>query len=133
MSRYVLDATVLIECEGGVEPTSSRVKALLADGHELCVCAVVLAEFHTGAPRGTNPKMDSFLDKLTYVDLTPQMAASAGNLRNRARAQRRRLATPDALIAALAYHLSATILTNNVRDFKVMDVAVEQLGGAQSR
>ena len=38
---------------------------------------------------------------------------------------------PLPLIAALAHHLSATILTNNVRDFKVMDVAVEQLGGAE--
>jgi predicted nucleic acid-binding protein len=131
MSRYVLDSTVLIESEGGVEPTSSRVKALVAADHELCVCAVVLAEFHSGAPRGTNPRMDAFLDRLNYVDLTPEMAATAGSFRHSARAQGRRLHTPDALIAALAHHLAATILTNNVRDFELTGVTIEQLGGAK--
>ena len=129
MSRYVLDSTVLIECEGAVEPTSARVKALLAAHHELCVCAVVLAEFYSGAPRGTNPRMDAFLSRLSYIDLTPDMAATAGSFRHQARAKRRRLATPDSLIAALGHHLSATILTNNVRDFEVTGVAVERLGG----
>jgi len=128
MSRYVLDSTVLIECERAVEPTSARVKALLAAHHELCVCAVVLAEFYTGAPQGTNPRMDTFLSKLSYIDLTPEMAATAGSFRHRAQAQGRRLATPDSLIAALGHHLSATILTNNVRDFEVTGVAIEQLG-----
>lgn len=128
MSRYVLDSTVLIESEQGVEPTSSRVKALLAADHELCVCAVVLAEFHSGAPRGTNPKMDTFLDRLNYVDLTREMAATAGSFRHRARAQGRRMHTPDALIAALAHHLAAILLTNNVRDFELTDVTVERLG-----
>lgn len=130
MSRYVLDSTVLIECEFKIEPTSSRLKALLAAHHELYICAVQLAEFYSGAPHGANPRMDAFLSKLTYVALTPEMAATAGGFRLEAKAQGRRLATPDALIAALGHHLSAPILTNNVADFTVTGVAVEQLGGA---
>ena len=130
MSRYVLDSTVLIECEIKVEPTSSRVKALLAGDHELYVSAVQLAEFYSGAPKGTNPRMDTFLSKLAYIDLTPEMAATAGGFRHQAHAQGRSLATPDALIAALGHHLAAPVLTNNVNDFKVTGVAVEPLGGA---
>lgn len=126
----MLDSTVIIECESGVEPTSSRVKSLLAAHHELCVCAVVLAEYHTGAPRGINPRMDAFLDKLSYVDITPGMAATAGRFRYDALAGGRRMTTPDALIAALAHHHSATILTNNAKDFQISGVAVERLGGA---
>ena len=72
--------------------------------------------------------MDAFLDKLSYVDLTPEMAATSGSFRYNARTQGRRLHTPDALIAALAHHLSATLLTNNVRDFWMDGVTVEQLG-----
>ncbi len=130
MSRYVLDSTILIECEGGVQPTSARVTALLAADHELHISAVQVAEFYSGAPLGSNPRMDTFISKLTYVDLTPEMATTAGRFRFEAKALGRRLATPDALIAALGHHLVATVLTNNVADFTVTGVAVEQLGGA---
>ena len=129
MTRYLLDSTVLIESEKKIEPTSSRVVALLQKRRDLYVCAIALAEFYTGAPRGTNPDMDVFLTKLTYVDLTPEMAATAGLMRYNALSTGRRLATPDALIAACAHHLGAHILTNNVRDFTVTGVATEQLGG----
>lgn len=130
MSRYVLDSTVLIECESEIEPTSGRLKALLAAHHELCICAVQLSEFYSGVPHGANPRMDAFLSNLTYVALTPEIAATAGRFRHAAKARGRRLATPDALIAALGHHLSAPVLTNNVADFTVTGVVVEQLGGA---
>lgn len=130
MSRYVLDSTVLIECEWGYEPTASRIKELLAAHHELFICAVVVAEYYSGAPRGTNVRMDTFIDRLKYVNLTPEMAATAGRFRSEARDQGRRLATPDALVAAFAHHLYATLLTNNVRDFTSTWVDVEGLGGA---
>ncbi|MCC7019992.1 MAG: PIN domain-containing protein [Ardenticatenales bacterium] len=120
---------MLIECEKGHEPTASRIKELLAASHELYICAVVVAEYYSGAPRGTNVRMDTFMDKLRYVDLTREMAATAGGFRNHAQDQGRRMATPDALVAALAHHLSATLVTNNIRDFSMTTVAVEQLGG----
>lgn len=129
MRRFVLDTTVLIECEQGIEPTSSRIQALLKAGDELCVCAIALAEYHTGSPRGVNPSMDAFLDGLSYVDLTPAMAATAGAVRHTALARGRRLPTPDALVAACARHLSATVLTNNAADFELTGAQVERLGG----
>lgn len=130
MRRYVLDTTVLIACEAGLEPAASRVLELLEAGHELCACAVTLAEFYTGAPRGSNPRMDAFLDSLTYLDMTREIAVTAGAIRHAARARGRRHGTPDALIAALARHSAATVLTANLRDFAVDDASVEPLSGA---
>lgn len=127
MRPYILDTTVLIAYELGREPVTLRVKELLAQGHQLCVCAITLAEFYTGAPRGSNPDMDAFLARLVFLDLTPEIAATAGAYRHVARAQGRRHGTPDALIAALTKHTQGILLTANERDFPKDDIDVEVL------
>lgn len=130
MSRYVLDTTVLIDFSKGVEPTTARVLNLIATKADLYLSAVQLTEFYAGASVGDFPDVDTFLSRLHFAPLTPEVVLTAGSFRYQAKAQARSLATPDALIAALGHHLSATILTNNVNDFTVTGVAVEQLGGA---
>lgn len=132
MSRYVLDSTVLIEFSRGVEPTTARVLELLEAKAELFVSAVQLAEFYSGAAFGTLPEIDAFLGRLHFVPLSREIAVMAGTFRHDALSMGRRLATPDALIAALARNLSATLLTNNIRDFSTTTIAIEQLGGTSS-
>ena len=129
MTHYVPDSTVLIEFSKGVEPTTSRVLELVAESAQLSICAVQVAEFYAGAPVGAFPAVDAFLRRLDFVLLTPEMAVAAGTFRRQALEAGRRLATPDALIAACAHHLGATVLTNNLRDFDKTGVATQQLGG----
>ncbi len=130
MTHYVLDSTVLIEFSKGVEPTTARVLELVAAKAKLSISAVQLAEYYAGTPLGANPQIDEFLLRLAFVPLSRDIAITAGAFRLTAQSQGRRLATPDALIAALGHHLAAPVLTNNVNDFKVTGVAVEHLGGA---
>jgi predicted nucleic acid-binding protein len=130
MRPYILDTTVLIGFESGLEPVTARVQELLAGGQRLCLCAITLAEFYTGAPFGSNPAMDAFLARLDFLDPSPEIAATAGAYRHAARAQGRRHGTPDALIAALTKHTQGILLTANVRDFPKDDITVEVLGAA---
>lgn len=127
MRPYILDTNVLIAYENGDKLVVSRVLELLAAGHPLCLCAITLTEFYTGAPRGSNPAMDAFLDRLTYLDITPEIAMTAAGYRREARGRGRRHGTPDALIAALTKHTAGILLTGNVRDFPTGDIAVEVL------
>lgn len=128
MRPYILDTSVLIAYEQAAQPAAGRLLELLRSGESLCTCAITLTEFYTGAPRGSNPRMDTFIDHLTYLNLTPEMAATAASYRSTARANGRRHATPDALIAALTKHTAGILLTNNVRDFPQQDITVERLG-----
>ena len=48
------------------------------------------------------------------------------------RQHRKKLPTADTLIAAVARHQHATLLTNNVRDFPMTDIVVERLGAGAS-
>jgi len=128
MRPYILDTSVLIAYEQADQPAAGRLLDLLRSGKTLCTCAITLTEFYTGAPRGSNPRMDAFINLLTYLDLTQDMAVTAASYRSAARDNGRRHATPDALIAALTKHAGGILITNNVRDFPMQDIAVEQLG-----
>ncbi len=129
MSGFVLDTTVLIEYAQGVEPTTARVLELVEGKVELFICAVQLAEYYAGEMPGTNPAMDAFIARLTFMPLTRPVALLAANYRYELALQDRRLRTPDALIAALARTTSATLVTNNVRDFPIPNITIERLGG----
>ena len=130
MRPYILDTSVLIAYEQAAQPAAGRLLELLRSGKTLCACAITLTEFYTGAPRGSNPRMDAFIALLTYLDLTPEMAVTAASYRSAARDKGRRHGTPDALIAALTKHAGGILLTDNVRDFPREDITVEQLGRA---
>jgi len=127
MSRYLLDSTVLIEFSKGVEPTASAVLALIENDHLLGVCAVSIAEFYSGA-FGDTSAMDRFLDQLPCFEITREVARTAGRYRLHFLGQGRKLSTTDMLIAAVAKAERAVLLTNNVRDFPMDDITVEQLG-----
>lgn len=129
--RFLLDTTVLIDFALRREPVRERVLALIGAGHDLGVSAVSLAEFYAGVAPGEDPAMDRFLDRLPCWDATRPVAMVAGGYRRHfLRDHRRKLATPDTLIAATARVHQAALLTNNPRDFPVDEIRVEPLGGA---
>lgn len=69
-----------------------------------------------------------FLSALEFVALDPDGAAAAGDLRRLA--GRRSGSLGDALIAALARRLDATIVTRNGADYAAYDVPVLGYGSA---
>jgi predicted nucleic acid-binding protein len=59
------------------------------------------------------------------VALSPDDAAWAGDARRELiKEGRRKPSTADALIAALAHSLGATVVTRNTRDFEAFDIPV---------
>ena len=125
--KYLLDSTVLIEFSKRKEPTTSRLLDLIAEDHLVGVCAVSIAEFYSG-PVGDGPAMDRFIDLLPCFEINREVARIAGRYRFDFLQQGRKLSTTDMLIAAVARAEGAVLLTNNVRDFPMKDITVEQLG-----
>jgi len=128
VSRYVLDTTVLIDFARGRPDVVRRVLDLIGEGARVTVCAVSLTEYYTGVDHGTDHRMDAFIDRLGCVPVTRGAAMQAAAIR---RAQRRAgfaVGLPDAVIAAVAQQSRATLLTANVKDFRLIDVPIEPLG-----
>jgi len=100
---------------------------LLAAGHELYVSPITVTEFYTGVAPGALGPIDDFVRGLPRVAITEEVSIMAADFRRRARLDGRRIHTPDAIIAASAHQLGATLLTANLRDFTHIGIAVEAL------
>lgn len=122
---YVLDSTVIIDYCIGYKPGEEMVERLFGQPQELVVCDVVTCEaLSKGRPEEVRLAR-SLLDALEYVALAPDGAAWAGERRRETIASgRAKPSTTDALIAALAHTLGATVVTRNAKDFAEFDVPV---------
>jgi predicted nucleic acid-binding protein len=119
---------VLIDLSKGMPGIGARIDQLIASGAELGVCAINIAEFMTGIPSDQVSHWERLLSRYFYWDIPRDTAIRAGEIRHAFARQGITLQTTDALIAALALGLGATILTDNVRHFlQIADVRVRSL------
>jgi len=122
---YVLDTTVVIDHVDGYLPAVNLLDRLFAETYDLYTCDVVTCE---ALSKGSDTVVDAkraLLDALEYVALAPDGARWASEQRRvRGSAGRRVPSTTDALVAALAHSLGATVVTRNAKDFEAFDVPV---------
>lgn len=125
MERYLVDTTILIDLSRGVAGLRGRLDVLNRSGAELGVCAVNVAEFASGIPKGELSRWDSLLNEFKYWHISRETATLAGGYRQSLRRRGITLQLPDALVAAVAATLGATILTDNIKHFLLIsDVRV---------
>ncbi len=123
--RYLLDSTVLIDYRTDYPPGVEIMERLFAETGELFTCDVVTCESLSGGREDERDLIRSTLDALEYVAIDPDGARWAGDQRRQLiEAGRRKPGVSDALIAALAWRLGATVVTRNARDFEAFDIPV---------
>jgi predicted nucleic acid-binding protein len=125
VTRYLLDSTFLIDHLRGSPDAVQRLRKMNESGHDAIVTDITVSELWSGRRPGSEPEIERFLRYIEYVHPGPETARLAGLWRAEARERGRTIGTPDALIAATAVDLDATVLTRNVRDFELMPVRVE--------
>jgi predicted nucleic acid-binding protein len=127
MSRYLLDADVLIEFSKRRESARSFIRAAIDAGDQLGVCAVNVAEFYAGLPSHVRPTWDHFVGLLQYWEITRATAARAGEYRYEFARNGQILATTDALVAAVARENQVTLVTGNGKDYPMSDIQLRPL------
>lgn len=131
MPPFLLDTTVLIDASKNREPTLTEVLTLLRMDVEVGVSTVNIAEFFAGLRPGERGPADAFLNDLTIWDVTREIGTVAGTIRYDLARQGRVIQIPDALVAATAVAMGATVVTDNVRDFALAGLTVRRLGAGQ--
>ena len=127
MNRFLLDTSALIRFLKGREPAVSIIAGLLAEGAQLGACAVTVAEFYAGVPRGENARWDVFIDSLAYWETPRDVAELGGEYRRAFRRQGVSLSATDTLVAAVARAQTAAVVTENAKDFPMSDIEVVPL------
>lgn len=121
--RYLLDTTVLIDHTHGKASAVDLVSRLFSEPNDLLVCDAVVAEALSTGPADEIAAIGALIDALEYVATHPDAARWAGASRYRLRrTSPRRLG--DAIIAGVAWHQDAIVVTRNARDFEIQGVRV---------
>jgi predicted nucleic acid-binding protein len=123
--RYLLDTTFAIDYLRVRDDAIQRMRELIERGDEPFINDIVVCELASGARPADERGLDALIRAVEFVQPGPDVARLAGRWRGEARARGLTLSLPDALIAATADALGATVLTRNERDFALTPVAVE--------
>lgn len=125
---YVLDTTVLIDSSKGREPARSWIANVVRSAAEVGVSTVTIAEYFSGTPPPERGRAERLFAELTVWPVTAEIAIRAGIYRYDFGRRGLTRLTPDALIAATAVSVGATLVTNNVKDFPMPDVNLLRIG-----
>ncbi|HTE86402.1 MAG TPA: type II toxin-antitoxin system VapC family toxin [Dehalococcoidia bacterium] len=123
----MLDSDCLIDFLKARPPAVSLLCRLYAQGDDLCVTDVVLAEVYSGLHEPDRSDAEEFMSRLEFLPTRPPTAVQAGIWRYQYARSGRQLGVADCLIAATAHAHSAVIVTGNVRDFPMPEVTLQQL------
>lgn len=122
--RYLLDTTLIVDHAHGHEPAMQLLHRLYAEGAELFTCDVVVCEALSGGSDEHLQVVSRLLEPLDYVATDPAAARRAGDTRLTRHRSGGKLGLGDALIAAVADGLNATVVTRNRPDLERHGVSV---------
>jgi len=121
--RFLIDTTLLIDHAKGRHSAVTLVRELFSEPNDLMVCDAVVAEALSSGDDDQVRAITALIGALEYVSTHPDAARWAGASRHRlARSSRRHLG--DAIIAGVAWHSDAVVVTRNPHDFEIQGVRV---------
>lgn len=123
--RLVVDSTFLIDHLRGLPAATDRLAQIFEMGDDPIVTEVIVCEVRAGLRPENERDLAALLEPMEFVQPDPATATRAGRWRAEARARGWTLSLADALIAAAAASMDASVLTRNVRDFALTPVPVE--------
>ena len=122
--RYLLDTTLIVDHAHGYQAAVQLLQRLYEQGGELLTCDVVVCEALSGGSDEHVEVVSRLLGPLDYVATDPTAARQAGEARKRRHRAGGKLRVGDALIAAVADGLGATIVTRHRPDFERQGASV---------
>jgi predicted nucleic acid-binding protein len=120
--RILLDTTVLIDVLRFRHGRRELLAELSRNGDSLETTALNVAEVYAGMRPGEEPQTHAFLEALHCHALTGSAGRIAGTLKNSWARRGHTLTLADTIIAAIALENHCTLMTDNRKDFPMLEV-----------
>jgi predicted nucleic acid-binding protein len=129
VATYLLDTSVIIDVLNNKRNRPRLLQDLLRQGHVLACCSINVIEIYAGLrpKEETETATEEFLRSLEYLHVTWPVARLAGLLKRDHARKGVVLSVPDATIAAVAIVHELTLLTDNVKDFRMAELTLYNL------
>ena len=121
MIKYLLDTSICIYIIKK-KPLQVIQKLQSLDISDVGISSITLSELEYGIAKSSQPEknkiaLTKFLAPIDILDFGDQAAQSYGQIRATLEEQGRTIGPLDTLIAAHAYTLECTLVTNNIKEF----------------
>jgi predicted nucleic acid-binding protein len=120
--RLLLDSSVLIDVLRSRHGRRELLVDLAHARHFLATSALNVAEVFAGMRPREQARTEEFLDALECFALTKTTAKLAGTLKNTWARKGRTLTLADAIVAAIALDHGCTLVTDNRKDFPMLEL-----------
>lgn len=127
MTTYLLDTNILINALNRKQGHRKLLHQLVAHGHRLACCTVILGELFSGIKPANAAAVEQFVSLLAWYPASPTIARRAGRMRFDWARQGVTLSLLDALIAATALEYSLTLITGNRKHFPMPELSMYPL------
>lgn len=127
MATYLLDTSVIIDALNNKRGRRELLLGLARQGNLLACCPTNVTEVYAGLRAKEEEATEEFLKSLEYYHLTWPVARLAGLLKRDHGRRGVTLTVADATIAAVALIHELTLITDNVKDFPMKELALYPL------
>jgi predicted nucleic acid-binding protein len=124
VTTYLLDTSVIIDVLNDKRGRRELLLGLVRQGHLLACCPVNVIEVCAGLRAKEEAATEEFLRSLEFYHLTWPVARLAGVLKRNYSRKGRTLTVADVTIAAVALVHELTLMTDNLKDFPMKDLAL---------
>jgi tRNA(fMet)-specific endonuclease VapC len=127
MATFLLDTSVIIDALNNKRGRPALLLDLVRSGHVLACCPINITEVYAGMRPKEEAATEQILASLQHIPITPPAARLAGEFKRDYARTGTTLNLGDVIIAAVAIHNELTLLTDNTKDFPMVDLSLYPL------
>lgn len=129
MPTYLLDTNIIIDALNDRKNRNQALIGLAEAGNILACCPINVAEVYAGVRPREEQRTAEMLRSLKLYPITFDVAEMAGRLKRDYGKKGKTLGLTDTLVAAVALYHELPLITDNVKDFPMPDLAIYPLPG----
>ncbi|MEA3359946.1 MAG: type II toxin-antitoxin system VapC family toxin [Thermodesulfobacteriota bacterium] len=124
MERCLIDTDIIIDHLRGEEKARDFLRQTKSEETDILYSVITKAELYSGVRQKEEEKVSYLLRSMEEVRIDGEIAIHAGRYRNKFYASHG-LLLPDALIAASAKKVGATLVTLNKKHYPMQDIKIQ--------